>query len=429
MTQPTPYLPPRRGDEGHRGPWFWRLWQQIRRLDGWLLLLVFFMVLGGVMMVVSASVPFAVTRTDKEPLYYLKRHLLFLSVGLVGMLVLAFWDYRRLLQRRWLLPPTLALLGLLLFVVVRNHLGDTPGRTVLPQGSVQPGEFIKPLLVVYLAVWLARKRPQEHSPWTLWVRVGAIMSVPALLLLFQPDLSAAGTVVLLGFMMLFLSGATWLQVVLTAGVLVLLTTVGIQLVSWVYPTAAQRIALYTLALRDPTQVTGHVQQAFFAFIRGGWWGRGLGTSQGKVFALPLPHTDSVFAVIGEEFGVVGAMVVIALFVAFLWRGLLIAARAQDALGRLLAGGLTLWLVLEAFIHIGGMTGMLPQAGNALPFFSYGGSSLTAALGAVGLILSVARAQAREPEEDGVHAVVDLRRRYRRRDISRTGRVPAPAQGD
>lgn len=425
----TPYLRPRTTEETQRLPRGLRWWHQVRRLDGWLLLFVFLMTLGGVIMVVSASVPFAVTRTDKEPLYFLKRHLLFLSVGSMAMLALAFWDYRRLLERRWLLPPTLALLGLLAVVVVRNHMGDASGRTLLPQGSVQPGEFVKPLLVVYLAAWLTRRRSQGESPWTIWVRMGAIISIPALLLLFQPDLSAAGTVVLLGFIMLFLSGATWSQVALTATALLFLTTFGIRVVTWVYPTAAQRLALYTLAWRDPTQVTGHVQQAFFAFIRGGWWGRGLGTSQGKVYALPLPHTDSVYAVIGEEFGVVGALVALGLFLAFLWRGLAIAARAQDAFGRLLAGGLTLWLVLEAFIHIGGMTGLLPQAGNALPFFSYGGSNLSAALASVGLMLSVARVHATGSQEEGQHAVVDLRRRHGRRRVPRAGRVPAPAQGD
>ncbi len=423
----VPYIPPKT-PEPPTDPLWLRLLREIRRLDQWMLLLVGVMLLGGIVMIISASIPFAVTRTDKEPLYYLKRHLFFLSAGLIGMLFLAFWDYRRLLRWRWLLPPTVLLLGMLFFVDVRNHFFNTPGRTLLlGRGSVQPGEFVKPLLVVYLAVWLTKKKPALGSPWRVWIHASAIIAIFTLLLLFQPDVSAAGTVVLLGFLMLFLSGATWSQILVTVIGLVFIMTVGIRLIAMIYAPAADRMAMYVLGWKDPTQVTGHVQQAFFAFLRGGWLGRGLGASRGKVYTLPLPHTDSVFAVIGEEFGVLGALAVLLMFTLLLWRGFVIAARAEDSLGRLLAAGLTSWLVLEAYIHMGGMVGFLPQAGNALPFFSYGGSNLTASLAAVGLILSVSRLGRRSVEEVVSHAVVDLRGRYRRRRVPRPGRVPAPSE--
>ncbi len=427
MTTKTPYVPPSPPDASNE-PMRLRLWRELQRLDRVLLLLVLFMVLGGVIMVISAGVPFAVTRFAKEPLYFIKRHLLFLALGLATMVVLALWDYRHLLNSRLLLPVTLFFLGLLLFVDVRNQIGHLAGRTLLTQrGSGQPGEFVKPLLVIYLAAWLHKRKTALGSPWRVWFSAGAIIAIFTLLLLFQPDVSSAGTAVLLGFLMLLLSGATWSQVLVTIIGLTVMSTVGLRLIALVYAPASDRLAAYIQAWKDPTLVTGHVQQAFFAFLRGGWWGRGLGASQGKVYTLPLPHTDSVFAVIGEEFGIVGALLVLILFTALLWRGFLIAARAPDGFGRMLAAGLTSWLVLEAYIHMGGMVGFLPQAGNALPFFSYGGSNLMASSMAVGLLFSVSRLGRTTSEEVSPHAVVDLRGRYRRRHLSRPGRVPAASE--
>lgn len=427
MTTKTPYIPPS-ARETSKEPWRLRMWREGRRLDRGLFILVLLMVLGGVIMVISAGVPFAVTRFAKEPMYFIKRHLAFLALGLVTMFILAFWDYRHLLNSRLLVPVTLLFLGLLLFVDIRNQIGHLAGRTLFAeQGSGQPGEFVKPLLAIYLAAWLHKRKTTLGSPWRVWFYAGVIIAIFTLFLLFQPDVSSAGTAVVLGFLMLFLSGATWSQVLVTTVGLTVMTIVGLKLIALVYAPAADRLAVYIQTWKDPTQVTGHVQQAFFAFLRGGWFGRGLGASQGKVYTLPLPHTDSVFAVIGEEFGIVGALLVLMLFTVFLWRGFLIAARAPDGFGRLLAAGLTSWLVLEAYIHMGGMVGFLPQAGNALPFFSYGGSNLVASSSAVGLLFSVSRLGRTSLEEVSSHAVIDLRGRYRRRHLPRPGRVPAASE--
>ncbi len=409
-------------------PLWYRFWREWKRLDRFLLLLVGIMLLMGVLVAYSTTVPFALTRTDYDAYYFLKRHLAFVGLGVAVMFSLAFWDYRRLLQRRWLLPPTLLLAGLLLYVDVRNLFGEVPGRTLfVGVGSVQPGEFVKPLLIVYLAAWLARRRKTLASSWQVWWYGGWIIALFTLLLVLQPDLSAAGTAVMLGMMMLVLSGVSWKQALAALVTLALVVAGGLRLAMAVYPPAVHRIRSYLAVWEDPTSVEGHIRQAFYAFLRGGWFGAGPGASRGKVYTLPLPHTDSVFAVIGEEWGAVGALVVLALFTLLLWRGLLLAARTKDTFGRLLTAGLTLWLVTEAYIHMGGMVGFLPQAGNALPFFSYGGSNLTASMVAVGLMLSVSRLGA-EAQEDEVHAVADLRRRHGRRGVSRAGRVPTAARG-
>ncbi len=404
-------------------PLWLRFWQEWQRLDKVLFFLVVGMVLAGVLVAYSTTVPFALTRTEyRDAYYFFKRHLLFVTVGFVSMMVLAFLDYRRLLQRRYLLLVTTGLLGLLFFVDVRNLVSDTPGRTLfVGMGSVQPGEFVKPLLVVYLAAWLARRRPEMEAPGKVWWYGGWIIAVFTLLLVLQPDLSAAGTAVMLGLMMLLLSGATWRQALAALATLAVVVAGGLRLAMAVYPPAQHRIRAYLVVWEDPTAVEGHIRQAFYAFIRGGWFGQGPGASRGKVFTLPLPHTDSVFAVIGEEWGVVGALVVLVLFTLLLWRGLWLAAQTSDSLGRLLAAGLTLWLVTEAFIHMGGMVGFLPQAGNALPFFSYGGSNLVASMLSVGLLLSIARV-GRQAQEASSYAVAHMHRRHGRGRVSRAGRV-------
>ena len=175
-------------------------------------------------------------------------------------------------------------------------------------------------------------------------------------------------------------------------------------------------------LRDPIQGSYHVRRALEAFVKGGWFGLGIGNSDTKLTGLPVPPTDSIFAVVGEETGVFGATVLVALYVVFLWRGLAIARRAPDILGSLMAAGLTLWISMEAFINMAVMVNLAPFAGNALPFISAGGSNLIVSLAAVGILMNISRLslQRKEANEKVFDAVVDLRRRDRRRRVPGSG---------
>jgi cell division protein FtsW len=158
----------------------------------------------------------------------------------------------------------------------------------------------------------------------------------------------------------------------------------------------QRIADYLAGWRNIREANLHIREALSAISSGGLFGVGAGASRFKYFSLPAAHTDSVFAVIGEELGFVGALVVLVLFVLLIWRGYKIAMNARDELGLLLAAGVTTWVALEAVINILTILQVLPFAGNALPFFSYGGSNLVLTLGAMGLLLNISRSRA----EDG-----------------------------
>jgi cell division protein FtsW len=156
------------------------------------------------------------------------------------------------------------------------------------------------------------------------------------------------------------------------------------------PHAAARVDAYTIALRDPTQASWHVQQALIALARGGIWGVGLGESVQKFGPLPLAHTDGVFAIVAEELGLMGSLLVVGLLVMLVWRGLRIATLARDSYGFLLAVGITCWLGYQALINIAVITAVIPFTGIPLPFLSYGGSSLLFSLIGVGILLNISR---------------------------------------
>jgi len=190
-------------------------------------------------------------------------------------------------------------------------------------------------------------------------------------------------------------------------------------VSWIvyrfHPTGSQRVSEYLISIKDLTQAPMHLSRSLEALVKGGWFGVGIGRADTKLTGLPVPPTDSIFAVIGEETGLFGAIAVILLYVFLMWRGLKIAQRAPDGLGRLMAAGLSMWLAIEAFINMAVIVGLVPFAGNALPFISAGGSNLLVSLAAVGILLNISRVSARsqEVEERTFDAVVDMRWRDRR----------------
>jgi cell division protein FtsW len=244
--------------------------------------------------------------------------------------------------------------------------------------------------------------------------LAGILGLVAGLILLQPDLSAVITILMLGGLMFFLAGGDLRQIIV---LLIVALLVGYFVVV-VSSTGEQRIIDYLAGLKDPTQGSYHVQRSFEAFVKGGWWGVGIGEAETKLTGLPVPHTDSIFAVVGEETGVLGTILLVGLYVVMLWRGISIARRAPDQLGALLAAGLTFWISIEAFINMAVMVNLLPFAGNALPFISSGGSSLVMTLVGVGILMNVSRLSERSEEENDrfFNAVINLRGRDWRRGV-------------
>jgi cell division protein FtsW len=237
------------------------------------------------------------------------------------------------------------------------------------------------------------------------------------LILLQPDLSAAITIGIVALVLFYFAGATWTQ---TGAIALGSTGIGLLLVR-VSNTGQQRWGEYVNGLVDVEKASYHVRQSLQAFYSGGVFGRGLGASREKFGLLPAPHTDSIFAIVGEELGLMGALMVLGLFGLLIWRGFRIAIKHPDRLGMLLACGITFWIGLEALVNMAVLLGLLPFAGNALPFFSYGGSSLVTNLTGIGLLLNISRWKLVESKAKGHVATLGFGRRHRGRRVSRLSR--------
>jgi cell division protein FtsW len=346
--------------------------------------------------------------------YIANRQIQWAVVGCIGAVFAAFFDYRRI--QRFVLPILVASLVMLVLVLIVNDNPLAPKRTFL-NGSIQPSELAKVAIIVYLSAWLYSKREHLNDITFGLIPMMAILGVTAGLILLEPDLSAAATIVVLGGILFFMANGELRQIIL---VIVAVSLLGYIMVT-VTDTGRERFLDYINGLQDPQRASYHVQRSMEAVVRGGVFGVGIGKGTTKFTGLPVPWTDSIFAVITEETGLIGAVIVVGLYILLLWRGLTIAQRAPDMFGRLLAGGLSVWIALEAFVNIGVMVNLVPFAGNALPLMSAGGSNMTMTLVAVGIIMSVSRMSAspkNKKEGNQFHAVADLRRRNGGRDIPR-----------
>jgi len=239
------------------------------------------------------------------------------------------------------------------------------------------------------------------------------------LIMLQPDLSAAITVILLGGILLFLAGCDWKIILI---ILILAILAGLP-VMFIYPTGRARMNAYLVGLNNPLESSYHIQRSLEAVVKGGWFGVGLGQADTKFTGLPLAPTDSIFAVVAEETGILGGLFLVVMFGLLIWRGLVIAKNAPDQLGSLLAFGLTTWIGLEALMNIAVMVGLMPFTGNALPLISAGGSSMVVTLTSIGIIMNISkiRKDPKSTERSPRSAVVDLRGRNGRGSVPRHNR--------
>jgi cell division protein FtsW len=349
-----------------------------------LLLVVVTMLTAGLITVASTTWGVSYTYYPDESVWVLFiRQLGWAGLGLGFMALMYFLDYRIFLRIKGLVV-LLALATVAMLIVVLVIRGDSPIRVGLFGNSVQPSELAKLVTIVYLAVWLVSKADVLHDIKLGLIPYASLIALFSGLIAIEPDYSAAVTVVLLGIAMFYFGGGK-IQNVVTGSLVI---GVGGVLLAAVF--RPQRIADYLAGWRNIREANLHIREALSAISSGGIFGVGAGGSRFKYFSLPAAHTDSVFAVIGEELGFVGALVVLALFVLLVWRGYRIAMNAHDELGLLLAAGITTWVALEAAVNILTILQVLPFAGNALPFFSYGGSNLVLTLGAMGMLLNISR---------------------------------------
>ena len=385
-------------------------------MDVPLLLVVITLLAFGLLMLYSASWQYAVSIMGKGPSYLLERQIRFVILGVFVAIIAFFFDYHKI--KKFVLPGMLLTLVMLLLVIFYVNEVRLGARRGLFQGSIQPSELAKLMVIIYLSFWLFSKQDLLHHFSFGMLPMAAILGISSALILFQPDLSAAITIFIIGGLMFFMAGGEMRQII---PAMIVSLIVGLGFVFF-YKTGKERITDFILGMQDPQMASYHLVRSFEAIVKGGLFGVGIGRANTKFTGLPVAPTDSIFSVIAEETGIIGAAFVIILFVIFLWRGLTIAKNAPDLLGRLLASGITVWIFLEAFINMSVLVNLLPFAGNALPFISYGGSNLTMVLAGVGIIMSVARQTAiKTNSEEGrpLNAVVSLRRNDGWRRVSRS----------
>jgi len=340
-----------------------------------------------------------------------------LALGGVLMLALTVIDYR--VWRRLAIPMMAVIVVLLIVVLLGKAILGS--HRALINGGYQPSEPAKLVVVIYMAAWLASKRTRLGNLLNGLLPFAVLVGIVGGLIIAEPDLSTAALVLTTSAIMFFLAGADWVQLAVTGGVFVVVGGFAVTHIDY----AQLRLQSWLDVIRDPVQAhASHAQNVIISFLNGGLTGVGLGSGYQKFYNLSVPQSDSIFAVIGEELGLLGCAVVMILFIVFMWRGFRIARRAPDAFGSLLACGITVLIVVQALYNIAAMATIVPLAGVPLPFISFGGSSLVTVMAAAGLLLSISRATARQEatvkSRRTVARILDFGGWDRRRRLSRPG---------
>jgi cell division protein FtsW len=387
------------------------------RLDYQLLLVIVALLAFGLIMVYSSSVVTAYT-AYRNQFHFLFKQGFSAVLGLGAMLVLARIDYHVL---RVFSVPGLAISVVLLAAVLIPGIGSEAygaSRWIsLGTFQLQPSEIAKVALVLYVSHWLTSKREQVSDFAYGLVPFSVLLGVIVGLLMKQPDMGTTIVLVLTAVSIFFAAGASLWHLALLSAAGAFLGVVLIRLA----PYRMERYLAFVDPWAKPLATGYHVVQSLLAFGAGGMTGVGLGVGRQKFMYLPFPHTDSVFAVIGEELGLVGTVAVVLGFLYFGYRGLRVAWYAPDQFGRLLAVGVTCGITFQAMVNMAVLTSSVPFTGITLPFISYGGSSLITTLAACGILLNVSRqtnvqTNAAAPAEGG-----GFRRWYRRAHLPRPGR--------
>jgi cell division protein FtsW len=354
--------------------------------DVWLFGVAVALLSVGVVMVYSAS---AIVATDRfhDPYFFLKKQLFWAVLGSAALWAALRLDYRRL--ERFVLPM-LIVSGVLLVLVLVPPIGQAINGTRrwirLGPVSFQPAELAKLALVLYLAAFLGRSREGRSDFWRGFAPPLAVAGGMAGLILLQPDLGNCVTLLALTLALLFLGGSRLRHL----GLVVLPALPLIAVAIWLAPYRLRRITAFVDPWSDPRGSGFQIIQSWLALGGGGLFGRGVGGSQQKLFYLPESHTDFIFAIVGEELGLVGALAVLGLFVVLVWRGLRIGLRAPDAFGAYLALGITLLVATQTLVNLGVVTGLLPTKGLPLPFVSFGGSALLVTMLSTGVLLNISQ---------------------------------------
>lgn len=347
-------------------------------IDRWLFLGIVVLSFFGVLMVYDSSVAIAI-RDFSNQYYYVTEQLKWLIIGFIGLIIASKVPYK--IWYHVALPLLFGTLFLLLAVFIPRigiqamgaHRWINFGIFVL-----QPAELTKFSIIIYLSAWFSQPEKKRFLSFLL------LMAMTVGLVLLEPDLGTAVIIMAIAFVLYFFSGAPVKHFLLMIPILI----AGVLILALVAPYRVQRLTTFLNPQRDPLGSSYQIRQVLLGLGSGGWTGVGIGKSREKYEYLPEANTDSIFAIIGEEIGFIGASATILAFLFIIWRGFRIASRSPDSFARLLALGVSSWIAIQTIINLGAMVGLLPLTGVPLPFISYGGSNFIIALVAMGIVLNI-----------------------------------------
>ena len=356
-------------------------------VDGTLVVLLIMLLSAGLLVLFSATY---YTAQDKgSPLTEVYRQLVGVGLGTAACIVTSRIPYR-FWRQGWVVATGLVLSAVLLVLVIIPGVGvyinGSRRWLVLAGVSFQPSELAKFAIVLYMATVLSRAGHRVKFLWKGLVPILVVPGIAFLLILEQPNLSTAGSIMIVALILIIMAGAKWRHILL---MLVGGVCVG-GYYAWSEPYRRRRLMSFMNPFATMSDEGYQLSQSLIAFGSGGIFGMGLGQGRQKYAYLPYPESDFIFAIVGEDFGLLGCCAVIALFVALMVAGFRIAVRCRDTFGALLAAGITASITVQAFLNMGVVIGILPTTGLPLPFFSAGGTSVSITMAAMGVLMNISR---------------------------------------
>lgn len=354
-------------------------------VDGSLVIILILLLSAGLLVLFSATYYSAAENRLSE----VYKQMMGIALGTAACMVTSRIPYR-FWRQTWVVVTGLALSAVLLILVIIPGIGVyvNGSRRWLSLGglSFQPSELAKFAIVLYMATVLSYSGARIKSLWKGIVPVLIVPGVTFLLILEQPNLSTAGSIMIVSLILIIMAGAKWRHILL-----MLIGGIGVGgFYAWSEPYRRRRL----LSFRNPFAMMSdegyQLSQSLIAFGSGGVFGMGLGQGRQKYAYLPYPESDFIFAIVGEDFGLIGCVAVIALFAALMIAGYRVAIACRDKFGALLAAGITSSITVQAFLNMGVVVGLLPTTGLPLPFFSAGGTSVSITMAAMGILMNISR---------------------------------------
>ena len=377
----------------------------------YLLFIVATLLIIGLVMVYSSSFGLAYEAYD-NPNYFLIRQITWAMLGTIALLVMGRIEYH-IWQRLSIPIMVVVLVSLVVVLFVGSERFGS--RRSFFNGSLQPSEPCKLGVIIYIAVWLSSKGEKLRQLTYGLIPFAVLIGLVAGLIMSQPDFGTSLLIVATTVAMFLIAGADLVQLLI--GLAFGGATIGL-LVKQI-PYVMERVHTFMNPLGDPSGAGYHIGRLLFTLAKGGISGVGLFAGHQIFGYIPASHTDSIFAIIGGELGLIGCLIVLGLFIALAYRGLRIALQAPDTFGTILASGITCWLVFQALINMAAVTSTIPFTGITLPFISFGGSSLVTSMAGIGLLLSISKGSRTARVERS--ASFDFGRWNRRTRLSRTRR--------